>query len=209
MCIRDSASLYQQNSQVRSLDNHSKSEINQSLAEKISNILTNVRLILVGTEKKLTISCTYILLKTAEILKANNCSYCRLTYESDRLNLSAMLVLKSGLEASTIFKDIGFAVNNLDGKLNTDISDNNIVQINLSLPYEVEQKELVELSRREQEVIKLLAAGMRDREIAEKLFISDRTVKFHINNAVTKLKAKTRIQAVHQAYSQGLLTSII
>ena len=205
----NNASLYQQNSQVRSLDNHSKSEINQSLAEKISNILTNVRLILVGTEKKLTISCTYILLKTAEILKANNCSYCRLTYESDRLNLSAMLVLKSGLEASTIFKDIGFAVNNLDGKLNTDISDNNIVQINLSLPYEVEQKELVELSRREQEVIKLLAAGMRDREIAEKLFISDRTVKFHINNAVTKLKAKTRIQAVHQAYSQGLLTSLI
>ena len=31
----------------------------------------------------------------------------------------------------------------------------------------------------------------------------------HINNAVTKLNAKTRIPAVHQAYSQGLLTSII
>ena len=50
---------------------------------------------------------------------------------------------------------------------------------------------------------------MRDREIARKLFISDRTVKFHINNAVAKLNAKTRIQAVYQAYSQGLLTSIM
>ncbi len=205
----NNSSLYQQNLQMRSLEDRSKLTIKHSLAEKISNTLTNVRLILVGTEKKLTISCTYILLKTAEILKANNCSYCRLTYESDRLYLSAMLVLNSGLEASTIFKDIGFAVNNLDGKLNTDISDNNIVQINLSLPYQVEQKDLVELSAREQEVIELLAGGMRDREIAEKLFISDRTVKFHINNVVTKLKAKTRIQAVHQAYSQGLLTSLI
>ncbi|MDJ0688161.1 MAG: helix-turn-helix transcriptional regulator [Xenococcaceae cyanobacterium MO_188.B32] len=50
----------------------------------------------------------------------------------------------------------------------------------------------------EQEVIQLLAEGLRDREIAQKLFISDRTVKFHINNVVTKLNAKTRIQAIHQ-----------
>lgn len=49
---------------------------------------------------------------------------------------------------------------------------------------------------------------MRDREIAKTLFISDRTIKFHINNAVAKLKARTRIQAVYQAYSQGLLISI-
>lgn len=205
----NNASLYQQNSQTRSLEDRSTSLSKQSLAEKISNILTNVRLILVGTEKKLPISCTYIFLKTAEILKANNCSYCRLTYEGDRLYLSAMLVTNSNLEAATIFQDLSFAVNNLAGELQTDISDHKIVQINLSLPYELESKNRVELSRREQEVIELLAGGMRDREIAKKLFISDRTVKFHINNAVTKLKAKTRIQAVHQAYSQRLLTSII
>ena len=46
---------------------------------------------------------------------------------------------------------------------------------------------------------------MRDREIAKKLFISDRTVKFHINNAVAKLNAKTRIQAVHRAGSKGFI----
>ncbi|MEM7593927.1 MAG: helix-turn-helix transcriptional regulator, partial [Cyanobacteria bacterium P01_A01_bin.83] len=47
------------------------------------------------------------------------------------------------------------------------------------------------LSHREQEVIQLLAKGMRDREIAQKLFISDRTVKFHINNVVSDITPNT------------------
>ena len=75
------------------------------------------------------------------------------------------------------------------------------------LPYEKQVKLPINLSRREREIIQLLARGMRDREIAKRLFISDRTVKFHINNAVTKLNAKTRIQAVHQAYAQGYLST--
>lgn len=204
----NNAQLYQQHSRRRSQIGSSKLKIDLSVAEQISNILTNVRLILVGTEKRLNISCTYILLKTAEILKANNCSYCRLTYESDLLYLSAMFPLNSNLKASTIFKDISFAINNLDGKLHTEFFDE-MVQVELSLPYKIRQKKQIELSLREQEVIELLVAGMRDREIAKKLFISDRTVKFHINNAVAKLNAKTRIQAVHQAYSQGLLTSVM
>lgn len=61
------------------------------------------------------------------------------------------------------------------------------------------------LSNREQEVIALLAQGLRDRDIAEKLYISDSTVKFHINNILVKLKAKTRIQALYQLMStEGL-----
>ena len=200
----NNARLYQQQSQRSSCG--SKLTLDLSVAEQISNILTNVRLILVGTEKRLNISCTYILLKTAEILKANNCSYCRLTYESDFVYLSAMLMFD--FSSTNIFQDISFAIDNLDGKLHIE-SDNNIVQIKLSLPYELKQKKPINLSHREQEVIILLAAGMRDREIAKELFISDRTVKFHINNAVAKLNAKTRIQAVHQAYCQGLLTSIM
>ena len=204
----NNARLYQQESLIKLHDCDSVS-IDTSLAEQISNILTNVRLILVGKEKPLNISCTYILLKTAEILQTSNCSYCRLTYKSDRLILSAMLVLNSNLKAETIFQEVNFAVNNLDGNLQIDLADKNIVQIKLSLPYEQPTKSPINLSQREREIIQLLTQGMRDREIAKKLFISDRTVKFHVNNAVTKLNAKTRIQAVHQAYSQGLLTSII
>ena len=54
------------------------------------------------------------------------------------------------------------------------------------------------LSTREQGVMRLLATGLRDRDIAKKLFISDSTVKFHINNIVDKLEAKTRLEALYK-----------
>lgn len=62
------------------------------------------------------------------------------------------------------------------------------------------------LSVREQEIIALLAQGLRDREIASQLYISERTVKFHIKNTVTKLKARTRFQALHQAILNGWIS---
>ena len=62
------------------------------------------------------------------------------------------------------------------------------------------------LSDREQEVIQLLASGLRDREIAEQLYISERTVKFHIKNMLAKLDVKTRSQATYKALRQGWLS---
>lgn len=59
------------------------------------------------------------------------------------------------------------------------------------------------LSEREQEVMSLLARGLRDRDIAKHLIISESTVKFHINNTLTKLNAKNRYQAVYQAAIRG------
>ncbi|MEM7761235.1 MAG: LuxR C-terminal-related transcriptional regulator [Cyanobacteria bacterium P01_A01_bin.40] len=200
------AQLYQQQSQMRSHRQNADLLINIPLSEQISNILSNLRLILVGTERSLNISGTYILLKAAEIFKTHNCSYCRLTYSSKCLDLEAMLVLEANLTAETIFRELVVAISSLDGTLQSNIYDDNIIQIKLSLPYVTKAKPQINLSHREQEVIQLLAAGMRDREIAQKLFISDRTVKFHISNAVHKLQARTRIQAIHQAYSQGYVT---
>nr|WP_277874387.1 MULTISPECIES: LuxR C-terminal-related transcriptional regulator [unclassified Leptolyngbya] len=60
-----------------------------------------------------------------------------------------------------------------------------------------------QLSEREQEIMRLLVQGMRDRDIAQHLFISESTVKFHINNSLTKLNAKNRYQAVYQAAIRG------
>lgn len=61
------------------------------------------------------------------------------------------------------------------------------------------------LSHREQEVIVLLARGLRDRDIAERLYISDSTVKFHINNILVKLESKTRLQGLYKLMrSDGL-----
>lgn len=62
------------------------------------------------------------------------------------------------------------------------------------------------LSDREQEVLLLLTQGLRDRDIAQKLHISERTVKFHLNNGLTKLGARTRYQALYQAMQQGWLS---
>jgi DNA-binding CsgD family transcriptional regulator len=59
------------------------------------------------------------------------------------------------------------------------------------------------LSEREQEIMALLAQGLRDRDIANQLFISESTVKFHINNILAKLKARTRYQALHQVIING------
>jgi DNA-binding CsgD family transcriptional regulator len=208
------ALLYQQRLQAHSQafrfnssPGNLESFLNIPLSEQISAILTNVRLILVGTEKPLNISHNYILLKTAEVLKANNCNYCRLTYESDRLSLEAMLVLDISLilEIETAFQNIALIVNSMDGELQINSADQNIIQIKLSLPDNYQQQITISLSDREQEIIQLLAQGLRDQEIAQKLFISDRTVRFHINNTVSKLNARTRIQAVLKAYSQGLI----
>jgi DNA-binding NarL/FixJ family response regulator len=59
------------------------------------------------------------------------------------------------------------------------------------------------LSEREQEIMSLLAQGLRDRNIANHLVISESTVKFHVNNILAKLKARTRYQALHQAIVNG------
>jgi DNA-binding CsgD family transcriptional regulator len=206
----NNALLYQQNlkahNKVNSINSPLESLLNIPLSEQISNILTNVRVILVGTEKPLNISHNYVLLKTAEALEANNCSYCRLTYESDRLFLETMLVGDTNLilQTETAFQDIAFIVNNLGGQLQINIIDETIIQMKLSLPYR-QQKTIAYLSEREQEIMQLLAQGLRDQEIAQQLFISDRTVRFHINNTITKLNARTRIQAILKAYSQGLI----
>ncbi|MEL6910949.1 MAG: LuxR C-terminal-related transcriptional regulator [Cyanobacteria bacterium J06643_13] len=181
---------------------------NIPLSEQISSILPDVRLTLLGTERSLSTFATYILLKTTETLRARNCSYCRLTYNSKEVYLEAIFISELNLQQDGTFQDINSLIGDAGGELRIELSANNIAQIKISLPYEKTPKIQVDLSNREQEVVQLLAEGLRDREIAKKLFISDRTVKFHINNAVAKLKARTRIQAIHLAYSQGLLSSI-
>ncbi|QUY41960.1 LuxR C-terminal-related transcriptional regulator [Acaryochloris marina] len=59
------------------------------------------------------------------------------------------------------------------------------------------------LSDREQEIMRLLSQGLRDRDIANRLHISESTVRFHVSNTLTKLKAKNRYQAVYEATSRA------
>ena len=61
------------------------------------------------------------------------------------------------------------------------------------------------LSERELEVLYLIAAGLRNKEIAEKLFISLNTVKTHLKNINSKLDVTNRTRAVARAKELGLL----
>jgi DNA-binding CsgD family transcriptional regulator len=61
------------------------------------------------------------------------------------------------------------------------------------------------LTARESEVLSCLAEGLSNREIAERLFISENTVKKHLNNLYTKLEVNRRVQAVGRARELGLL----
>ena len=61
------------------------------------------------------------------------------------------------------------------------------------------------LTARETEVLALLAAGAGNKEIAERLRISEHTAKFHVSSILSKLGATTRTEAVSRGYRLGLI----
>lgn len=63
------------------------------------------------------------------------------------------------------------------------------------------------LSDRELEIAQLLAHGLTNKEVSNKLFISESTVKFHIHNASKKVNAHNRTELVHKASLLGFITN--
>jgi DNA-binding CsgD family transcriptional regulator len=279
------------------------------LSDQLAQVLETSPLTLVGTEKPLAISLQCILLRLTEILSQLDCNYCRLTYATETVTLTAILSTPN-LPSEQIPDWLQTAFGNLlstaacfGGSLQTQVGLNQkTIQVLLTLPYPSNQvglplyiachqsllqmaftqlaqtaglqvtsiwngqspvltdditqissqqrtiwvqtegqtvprgvhacitlsiqatelRETLEavirgslkvlptpaeskLSERELEILRLLGQGLRDRNIAQRLIISESTVKFHLNNVMTKLKARTRYQALYQAMKDGWL----
>ena len=81
------------------------------------------------------------------------------------------------------------------------------VAVPTTQPFALNEERLRELAitRRELEILELIAQGMSNREIAEKLFVSENTVKTHSSRLFDKLSAKRRTQAVQIGKELGLI----
>ena len=81
------------------------------------------------------------------------------------------------------------------------------VRVPAAQPFALNEERVKDLgiTKRELEILELIAQGMSNREIAEKLFVSENTVKTHSSRLFDKLSAKRRTQAVQIGKEMGLI----
>ena len=71
---------------------------------------------------------------------------------------------------------------------------------------ETQPAESVHLTKRELEILSLIIEGYSSKKVADMLFVSKRTVDFHLDNIFQKLQVNNRMAALQQAQRLGLLT---
>lgn len=74
-----------------------------------------------------------------------------------------------------------------------------------AIEMDAQKIEELEISKREYEVLKGISLGLSNKEIEDKLFISESTIKTHVSNLLLKLNAKRRTQAIQIAKDHNIL----
>jgi DNA-binding NarL/FixJ family response regulator len=94
-----------------------------------------------------------------------------------------------------------------DAQLSPAVTRRLLDQVARRLPAAVAREDdaLADLTAREQEVLRLIATGLSNAEIAEALVVSEPTVKTHVSKVLQKLGLRDRVQAVIYAYENGLV----
>jgi DNA-binding NarL/FixJ family response regulator len=69
-------------------------------------------------------------------------------------------------------------------------------------------KEVIKMTKREKEVIKLISTGISNKEIGQKIHVSSNTVKSHIHNIMEKLALHTRLEVANYSFSDETLKTI-
>jgi DNA-binding NarL/FixJ family response regulator len=94
-----------------------------------------------------------------------------------------------------------------DGLLSPTITRRLIAEFTRTAPSSAPTATLAGITDREREVLTLIARGLSNQEIAERLYLSLATVKTHIGRLLAKLHARDRAQLVIAAYETGLVTA--
>ena len=190
------------------------------LSERLLAIVGPQKLSLLGREKPVAPAIAQLLTQVAGCLSERSCHYCRLVYGADSVDFEAISAADAGEAVEEMvypffdakLTDLLAQAEELGGTFKAQVDANQtVVDLRLRLPQQLSPRlaraslDESPLSEREREVIRLLAQGLRDREIAERLFISERTVKFHTKNMLNKLDVRTRIQAVFESTAKGWL----
>ena len=125
-------------------------------------------------------------------------------YVYDALQAGASGFLLKDVPAETLFEAVRVIAGG-EALLAPAITRRLIAEFARLRPRQVRPAALSELTRRETEILGLVAEGLSNREIAERLVLSDETVKTHVSHVLRKLGLRDRAQAVVVAYETGLV----
>ena len=163
----------------------------------------------ISTQGKAIVKCQWLILMAIVAFRKNEHEQC-LDYMSQALSYGNEFVRLFLDEGDCIFEIINHIENKIEPELiNTALLFLTIPSI-LS-PEEKKQRKSIQgvivqpLSDREFEVLNLVAQGLTNRMIADRLVIELGTVKRHVYNISSKLGVQNRTEAVHQARSMGLI----